>query len=164
MLDDVLVDLAGEHLIVGVAGEVALFEHLEPAVGLLGCGDEILSEGFFQRRAWPAAFVSLSFEVELESLPHNFKGELKALNGGIADEFTFRLSDSFGEAGGTLAHVGLSLGESFFAHELKFRLLRFARIAASSFADSARTRHLFLEPVHGATSCSCGASVSHISR
>jgi len=59
------------------------------------------------------------------------------LDGGIADEFAFRVGHGFGEAVGALAHVGLSLGEAFFAHGLRFRLFRFALIAASSLIDSA---------------------------
>lgn len=137
VMHDVLVDLAGESLVVGVAGEVAFFEHLEPVIGFLGCGNEIFSEGFLERRARSAAFVPLSFEVELEGLPHNFKGELEALDGGVADEFAFRKGHGFGKADGALAHGGLSLGESFFAHGLKFRLFRLVRIAASGFAASA---------------------------
>lgn len=65
---DVLVDAVGERLVVGVAGEVAVFEHPQPGIGLLGRGDEILGKGFLERRPRAAAFVSLSFEVELEAV------------------------------------------------------------------------------------------------
>jgi len=48
VLHDVPVDLAGECLIIGVGGEVAIFEHLQPAVCFLGGWDQIFSEGLFQ--------------------------------------------------------------------------------------------------------------------
>ncbi len=143
-----LVDLACERLVLGVASEVALFEHLEPAVGFLGRGNEIFSEGFFERRAWPAAFVSLSFEVKLERLPHDFKGELEALDGGVADEVAFRLGHGFREAGGDLSHVGLSLGESLFVHGWMFsgfRLVCIATEAEQVKCPSARVIDLFLD-------------------
>ena len=101
-----------------------------PVVGFPGCGNEILSEGFLERGTRPAAFVPLSFEVELESLPHDFKSELEALDGGVSDEFAFGLGHGFGKAGRARAHVGLPLGKSFFAHVLKFRLFRLASIEA----------------------------------
>ena len=46
-------------------------------------------------------------------------------------EVAFRLGDGFGEAGGALAHIVLSLDESFFAHRMKFNRIKVARIAIS---------------------------------
>lgn len=134
---DVLVDLSGERLVVGMGSEIALLKHLEPVVGFLSGWDEILGKGLFKGRTGSAAFVPLAFEVEFKGLPDDFKGELEALDGGIADEFAFRLSNGFGEARGARAHVGLSLGESFFAHGLKFSDFKPPRIAVSCFAESA---------------------------
>src|SRR6266853_807452 len=64
--DDAPVDFAGKFLIVGMAGEVAVFDHPEPAVGLLGSRDEVFGERLFYCGARPATLMPLAFEVEFE--------------------------------------------------------------------------------------------------
>ena len=116
VLDDVAVDAVGQRFVVGVAGEVAIFDHPQPDIGLLGSSDKIFNEGILERWARPTAFMALSLKVELEGFPHDFEGELETLDGGVADEVVFRLDDGFSEAGCAFTHFGLPFNESFFAH------------------------------------------------
>ncbi len=93
--NDVAVDSGGQRLVVCVAGEIAIFEHLKPDVGLLGGWNDPLGEGFSEGWAWSSALVSLALKIEFECFPYRFKSEFKPLDRGIANDFGFGLRDRF---------------------------------------------------------------------
>ena len=115
-MDDVVMDSGRESLVVGVRGEIAIFEHPKPRVRFLGTVDQVLGEGPFQGRPWPPAFISLTFQIQLQRLPDDLEGELESLDCGVAYQGAFRLCHGLCKAGGACERVGLPFKESFPAH------------------------------------------------
>ncbi len=125
--NNVAVDSGGQGLVVGVAGEIAIFEHLKPGISLLGSWDDTFGKGLSESWTRAATLVSLVLEIELESLPYRFECKFKPLDRGVANEFTFGLSDGLGQSSRALACIDFPLDKSFFAHEVIWILLYLTR-------------------------------------
>ncbi len=80
--------------------------------------------------------MALPLKVEFEGFPYDLEGKFESLDGGVANEFAFRLSRRFSETGCAFTYVGLALGESFFPHGRQYSGFRLARIGVSGLADS----------------------------
>lgn len=69
-------------------------------------------KALFERRTRAAAFVTLSFEIELQRFPNQFEGEFKALDDCVAEDDAFGLLNRFDQPPRRIARVRFAFRES----------------------------------------------------